>query len=124
MQWWRNAVALGLTLMFAPTMVAACVLPFVELSQSERECCRKMATECGGGHMPTEHSCCTTTARNDSVMLATPKACSIDSPLVLGGVVDAAVVAQATDAALARGILSNIHDPPESPPISATVLRI
>jgi len=124
MRWWRNAVALGLTLMFAPAVVAACMLPFAELTSSERECCRKMATECGEGDMPSEHSCCTTAARNDTVMLATAKACSIDSPLVLGGVVDAAVVAQATDPALASGILSNIHNPPESPPISATVLRI
>src|SRR5947209_20461799 len=45
---------LALSIFASPLM--ACLQPDSTLTDEERECCRKMAGECG--EMPSSHSCC------------------------------------------------------------------
>jgi hypothetical protein len=52
--------ALALTLAALP--VAACVLPAAAMTSAERECCKKMAEQCGDMGMAKSHPCCKVTA--------------------------------------------------------------
>src|SRR6202048_1643597 len=52
----------ALALMLAALPVAACVLPGASMTSAERECCKKMAAQCGDMGMAKSHPCCKVTA--------------------------------------------------------------
>ena len=52
----------ALALMLAALPVAACVLPGATMTSAERECCKKMAEQCGDMGMAKTHPCCKVTA--------------------------------------------------------------
>src|SRR6202022_3258324 len=52
----------ALALMLAALPVAACVLPSAGMTAAERECCKKMAEQCGDLGMAKSHPCCKVTA--------------------------------------------------------------
>src|ERR1700694_1511073 len=52
----------ALALMLAALPVAACVLPGAGMTSAERECCKKMAEQCGDMGMAKSHPCCKITA--------------------------------------------------------------
>lgn len=52
----------ALALMLAALPVMACVLPGGAMTPAERECCKKMARQCGDMGMAKSHPCCQTTA--------------------------------------------------------------
>src|SRR6202795_4392394 len=52
----------ALALMLAALPVAACVLPGAAMTSAERECCKKMAEQCGDMGMTKSHPCCQPTA--------------------------------------------------------------
>jgi len=61
----RLAIKVGvsaLALMLAALPVAACVLPGAGMTSAERECCKKMAEQCGDMGMAKSHPCCQVTA--------------------------------------------------------------
>src|SRR5882757_10342708 len=61
----RLAIKVGvsaLALMLAALPVAACVLPGATMTSAERECCKKMAEQCGDMGMAKTHPCCKVTA--------------------------------------------------------------
>lgn len=111
---------LALSVFALPLM--ACLLPDASLTTEERECCRKMAGECG--KMPSSHSCCKTTVRDAD-------------PYLINSRLQISAPAQATQAVLPVGeitglpdlisqfvISSDAHAPPESPPVKTSILRI
>jgi len=51
-----------LALMLAALPVAACVLPGAGMTAAERECCKKMAEQCGDMGMAKSHPCCKVSA--------------------------------------------------------------
>jgi hypothetical protein len=51
-----------LALMLAVLPVAACVVPDAAMTSAERECCKKMAEQCGDMGMAKSHPCCKVTA--------------------------------------------------------------
>ena len=51
-----------LALMLAALPVVACVLPNAAMTSAERECCQKMAEQCGDMGMAKSHPCCRVTA--------------------------------------------------------------
>jgi len=51
-----------LALMLAALPVAACVLPGAGMTSAERECCKKMAEQCGDMGMAKSHPCCKVSA--------------------------------------------------------------
>src|SRR5258708_9242282 len=56
----RLAIKVGvsaLALMLAALPVAACVLPGAGMTSAERECCKKMAEQCGDMGMAKSHPC-------------------------------------------------------------------
>src|SRR5437660_9686379 len=48
----------ALAVMLAALPVAACVLPGAAMTSAERECCKKMAEQCGDMGMAKSHPCC------------------------------------------------------------------
>jgi hypothetical protein len=52
----------ALVLMLAALPVAACVMPGAAMTSAERECCKKMAEQCGDMGMAKSHPCCKVTA--------------------------------------------------------------
>jgi len=56
----RKLIAGLVTLLLLALPAAACVAASEVMSQSEQECCREMAGDCGKVPMEVSHSCCTT----------------------------------------------------------------
>src|SRR5947209_20002878 len=52
----------ALAVLFATLPVMACVLPNAAMTAAERECCKKMARQCGDMGMAKSHPCCQSTA--------------------------------------------------------------
>ncbi len=119
-----GVLALSALLFAAPTM--ACLLPTAELTAAERECCKQMADQCGAAGMPSSHSCCR--------HLLSPADSSFVTPHPQIGLDDLVMVASAAIPTAARAVIpalvahgmwfDGIHGPPESPPITSSVLRI
>ena len=52
----------ALTALFAALPVMACAVPNAAMTPAERECCKKMARQCGDMGMAKSHPCCQSTA--------------------------------------------------------------
>ena len=52
----------GLAVLFAALPVMACAVPNTAMTFAERECCKKMAGQCGDMGMAKSHPCCQVTA--------------------------------------------------------------
>jgi len=51
-----------LAALFAALPVMACAVPNAAMTPAERECCKKMARQCGEMGMAKSHPCCQSTA--------------------------------------------------------------
>jgi hypothetical protein len=58
----RRVGVLALTVLFAALPVMACALPNAAMTPAERDCCKKMAGQCGDMGMAESHPCCQVTA--------------------------------------------------------------
>jgi hypothetical protein len=47
-----------------------CLIPGVEMTMEEHECCEKMGSDCGRAPMQDMHSCCRTVTPSDAVIAA------------------------------------------------------
>jgi|SRR5215831_19674951 len=124
----RLAVKAGvsvLAMLLAPLPVMACARPGAEMTAAERECCKKMAAQCGGSGMMKSHGCCQTTVSPDKFDAMKALSSQIDHFLPH---LDAQPVSLEGTAALQRAFATNIASPPHSPPgllsSATTVLRI
>lgn len=115
---------LSLLLFAAPIM--ACALPAMAMNAAERECCKRMAQECGNKGMAKSHSCCQTIAVPDHLP-AIKSSSDVGSQLLalvfvhaLPPVPSIATMPESGSSPWA----TVIHSPPVSPPASISVLRI
>jgi hypothetical protein len=124
----RLAVKAGvsiLAMLLAALPVMACARPGAEMTAIERECCKKMAAQCGGSGMKKSHGCCQTTVSPDTFDAVKASSSQIDHSLA--DLCGQAVPLEATVAlrlAFATNIASPPHSPPGLPPSGTTVLRI
>jgi len=58
----QKVAVFALVLLFAALPVMACVVPNTAMTAAERECCKKMAEQCGDMGMAKSHPCCKVTA--------------------------------------------------------------
>ena|SRR5437660_5431451 len=58
----QKLAVFALAVLFATLPVMACVLPDAAMTPAERECCKKMAGQCGDMGMAKSHPCCRVTA--------------------------------------------------------------
>ena len=102
-------------------LVAACTLPSAALTPDERACCRQMASQCGGGQMPSSHSCCKSVVPLDQRALAkSPTQLVYQAQFLYLATVDLNHLPQSTSLPFpAIG-----HSPPEAHPSSPHILRI
>ena len=108
-----------LTLLLSGDML--CLLPGVQLSLTERECCRRMKGECDRTPMP-EHSCCKTVPQQDvaialkATSLSSRNVATIDFPIEVA-VMPSFVIASSHDVSIS-------DSPPGRSIASTTILRI
>jgi len=98
----------------------SCLVPEMQMTEAERECCRQMAQQCGSMNMPASHSCCQKQLRQPGSMLR------VTTVQVAPLMIAVPIVAKAADLRLEiRQIPSfRFHPPPESPPGISSILRI
>jgi hypothetical protein len=58
----QKVAVFALAVLFAGLPVMACVAPNAAMTAAERECCKKMAGQCGDMGMAKSHPCCQATA--------------------------------------------------------------
>ena len=58
----QKVAVFALAVLFAALPVMACVVPNAAMTAAERECCKKMAGQCGDMGMAKSHPCCQITA--------------------------------------------------------------
>jgi hypothetical protein len=115
---------LSLLLFAAPIM--ACALPAMAMSAAERECCKRMAHECGNQGMAKSHSCCQSVSVPDHLP-AIKSSLDAGSKHLALALVHALPPVSTIATMLASGSSPwavDIHSPPVSPPARISVLRI
>jgi len=115
---------LSLLVFAAPIM--ACALPAIAMTMAERECCKRMAYDCGKSGMPQSHSCCQTTTAPDHLPAIKSSSVVISKqvvPVFAHALPNMWAIAVTPDFA-SRTWTSDIHSPPVSPPVGISVLRI
>jgi hypothetical protein len=110
---------LALSIFASPLM--ACLQPDATLTSEERECCRKMAGECG--EMPSSHSCCKTTIRDSDPYLSNSRV-QISAPAQATLAIAVSEIIALPDLISQFVTSSDAHAPPESPPVETSILRI
>jgi hypothetical protein len=119
-----GVLALVVLLFGVPTM--ACLLPTAPLTAAERECCKQMAEQCGNPGMPSSHSCCQRLANPDDSSFVVPHSQHVCGNLVIVAI-EAVPIALRTPVPSPTTHVSwfdGTHGPPESPPVTTSVLRI
>jgi len=117
-------VAVSLLLLAMPIM--ACLVPAAAMTEAERDCCKRMAHDCGNSGMMKSHSCCQSTTVPS--YLGTIKS-SFDSNSTHFGLVFTHALPPMLRIATAPEFGSSpwaadIHSPPISPHVAISVLRI
>ena len=114
------ALLLALSIFASPVM--ACLQPDAALTTAERECCRKMAGECG--KVPSLHPCCKTTIRdNDPYLSNSHPPISAPDQATLAVLPISEIIGHSYRASQFVAA-SDAHAPPESPPLETSILRI
>ena len=122
----RRIGVLALAALFAALPVMACVVPNAAMTAAERECCKKMAGQCGDMGMAKSHPCCQSTSTPaDFHALKTASSQLNHVSLVFS---HALPLTPQTDAyfSLAQwsSRVSCTHSPPGLESLATTVLRI
>jgi hypothetical protein len=121
-----KAGVLILAMLLAALPVAACVLPGASMTSPERECCKKMAGQCGDTGMAKTHPCCKVTATPaDFHALKTPSSQLNHVSLVLFHALPLTVQSDAYfSLAQWSSRVSCSHAPPGLESLNTTILRI
>jgi hypothetical protein len=115
-----------LSLLLLATPIMACLVPAAAMTSAERDCCKRMAHQCGNTGMPQSHSCCQTTTVADH-LAAIKSSSDVNSHHPMLFVAHAIhpgwaifMVSESDPSAFA----ADIHSPPVSPPAAISILRI
>ena len=104
---------------FVPQL--ACFLPEPMLTEAERDCCEKMAGECGGTNMI--HACCRTVVRTD-VGIASKEVRNVMLQFAAAGEAPDDIVPAPLFSFSRELSLEGDHAPPDKPSGSSLILRI
>jgi hypothetical protein len=115
-----------LSLLLFATPIMACTMQATVVTAAGRDCCKRMAQECGKGKMSQSHSCCTTVEMPDHLpaIKSASAFSSQHSVLVLAHPLPQAPAAVTVVECSSATWASDIHGPPDSPPVIISVLRI
>jgi hypothetical protein len=115
-----------LSLLLFATPIMACTMQANAMTAAERDCCKRMAQECGKGKMSQSHSCCKTVAMPDHLpaIKSSSDFNSAHQVLLLAHVLPQISVAMPLVEFAPAVWASDMHGPPGSPPVTISVLRI
>jgi len=115
---------LSLLLLAMPIM--ACLIPAASMTATERECCKRMAGECGKAGMPQSHPCCQTTTVPDqfAAIKISANVNSVQVTLAVTYLPHHTFMTLAPQESGPGPWAADIYSPPVSPPASSSVLRI
>jgi hypothetical protein len=114
---------LSLVMLAAPIM--ACAMPASAMTAAERNCCKRMAYECGKG-MAKSHSCCQTTTvpdRTPAIKSSSDVDAKRPAMIFVHALAPMLAVATMPESGSTRWAIA-IHSPPVSAPLTVSVLRI
>jgi hypothetical protein len=121
----RVGVSLLSLLLFA-TPIMACTMQANAMTAAERDCCKRMAQECGKGKMSQSHSCCKTVAMPDhlpAIKSASDVSSDHTTPAIAHALPQISVAFPLMTFSSPVWV-SDMHGPPGSPPVTISVLRI
>jgi hypothetical protein len=102
--------------------VMACLQPEAAMTAQEKECCKKMAGQCGEMDNSSSHSCCTKVVQRSSPALVSVGA-ALTLDLSLFVILPSEQFSNSSLIPVEARIFAS-HSPPESPPADIDVLRI
>jgi hypothetical protein len=116
----------ALALMLAALPVAACVLPGVAMTAAERECCKKMAEQCGDMGMAKSHPCCKATATPADFHVLKAASSQLDhvSRVLFHALPFSAQIDAYCSLTPWSSRVSCTHSPPGQESLNTTILRI
>jgi hypothetical protein len=117
---------LALTVLFAALPVLACAMPNSAMTAAERECCKKMAGQCGDMGMAKSHPCCQqTSTSSDFDALKTASSQDHHFSLIVFHALSVPFEAS-SNSSLAQwsSRILYTHGPPGLAPTFQTILRI
>src|ERR1700681_1673219 len=122
----QRVAVFALTVLFAALPVMACALPNAAMTAAERDCCKKMAGQCGDMGMEKSHPCCQVTATPADFHALKTASSQLDHvSLVL---LHALPLTSLSDTYCSLAQLSSrvscTHSPPGLESLTTTVLRI
>jgi hypothetical protein len=122
----RRIGIFALAVLFAALPVMACAVPNAAMTAAERECCKKMAEQCGDMGMTKSHPCCQVTATSaDFHALKTLSSQLHHVSLVLSHTLPVTSQADAyCSLAQWSSRVSCTHSPPRLGSTTTTILRI
>jgi hypothetical protein len=122
----QKIAVVALAGLFAGLPVMACVVPNAAMTAAERECCKKMAGQCGDMGMAKSHPCCQTTATPADFHALKTAASQLDHVSFV--LLHAIPLATETNAYVSFAQwsprVSCTHSPPGLESLGTTVLRI
>src|SRR5215469_14035160 len=115
-----------LSLLLLATPIMACLIPAASMTAAERDCCKRMAGECGKAGMPHSHPCCqTTTVPNQfAAIKSSSNVNAVQLALAVTYALDYAFVTPTPQESGSAPWAADIHSPPISPPASISILRV
>lgn len=115
-----------LSLLLFATPIMACTMQAKAMTAAERDCCKRMAENCGKGKMSQSHSCCKTVTMPDHLpaIQSSSDFKSAHHALALAHVLPQISVAVPLVEFAPAVWASDMHGPPGSPPVTISVLRI
>ena len=116
----RQIVSFVMLLVLCGLPAMACLIPGAEMTATERECCKRMAEQCGSMEMPSSHSCCQEEISQPNSMLSASLA-QLTAPALSGTVTGELPQPQAAQPSVSS---FEFQLPPESPPGASSILRI
>jgi hypothetical protein len=106
------------------TPLLNCVTPSQSMTAAEKECCKKMAAECGRAGMASSHSCCQSNGSSDTrPLLKSASAAIAHHTLVVLHLIPHFELPTSQSAILVSQLVQ-LHGPPGETPPGITVLRI
>jgi hypothetical protein len=122
MSWSFRALVSNAALVWALVPQLACFLPETTMTESEADCCKQMAGDCGDANM-SSHACCRQVLRSDvATTVKAPR--QIDPPVESAATFVTLDLPPLPYAADGRFIIATVHAPPPDPQVSSLTLRI
>jgi hypothetical protein len=123
----RLSVKIGvsiLVLLLAAAPVMACARPAATMTAAERDCCKRMAKQCGRSGMTQSHGCCQSEVSPSNFRALKASSSQLDHSLFQIHVLPVALPVITGSQMFGTNVASPTYSPPGPVYLATTVLRI